>query len=313
MNTIRAAARAALCALPLVAAVPHAAASPANVDQSLMFIQGGCSLPNAAVEVKPTPEGRLEVRITLADGQRRATTLVKQDLDIFMQKAHLALMRQTMAVNNCMDPYVSEIINTLPQLPDRPAAAPAPAAPAAPAYVPPPMQAPAPAPTPAPVRPALPATGELPVGVVNGTVAPSAAAPAPSATVAAGRVAAAVTQCKGLQGNHVTCDIKVSNRSGQDAKLIIQGANTRVMGEEGSQSAVYMVRMGEHNHYPNGNEKEMRLDLIADGSPTLQFHFYNVPEALLAIKRLEVTMGARLGTDAEMQRFVFANIPIQGR
>ena len=121
------------------------------------------------------------------------------------------------------------------------------------------------------------------------------------------------TQCKGVSGNHVQCDVRVTNRSGQDAKLIIQGANTRVLGEEGSKSPLYSVRMGENNHYPSGSEKELRLDLIADGSPTLQLHFYNVPEALLAIKRLEVTMGARLGTDAEMQTFVFANVPIQNR
>ena len=178
------------------------------------------------------------------------------------------------------------------------------------AYVPPtlpPVAAPV-----QPTRPPLPASGELPVSVINGTVAPVAAT-APSAMAVGARLAALVNSCKGLPGSHVQCDIKVSNRTGQDVKLLVQGAHTRLMGEEGSQSLLYSVKMGEHTHYPAGSEKELRMDLIADGSPVLQFHFYNVPEALLSIKRLEVTMGARIGTDADLQKFSFANVPIQGR
>lgn len=287
----------------------QAGAGPAQVDQALKFMVGSCSIPNAGLEAKRTPEGRYEVTIAFANGQRRAVTLVKQDIDTFMAGAVQIKANAPLHVIQCLDPHFDDVIATLPTLPDRPAAAPPPA------YVPPslpPVAAPAPAPM-QPARPPLPAGGDLPVGVVNGTVAPSAAAPTPSATVAGGRLAAAVTQCKGVQGNHVQCDVRVTNRSGQDAKLIIQGANTRVLGEEGSKSVLYSVRMGENNHYPSGNEKELRLDLIADGSPTLQLHFYYVPEALLSIKRLEVTMGARLGTDAEMQTFVFSNVPIQGR
>lgn len=287
----------------------HAGAAPAQVEQALKMMVGACTIPNAGLEAKRTPEGRYEVTIAFANGQRRAVTLVKQDIDTFMAGAVQIKATAPLHVIQCLDPHFDDAIAVLPTLPDRPAAAPPPA------YVPPtlpPVAAPAPAPM-QPARPPLPAGGDLPVGVVNGTVAPVAAAPTPSATVAGGRLAAAVTQCKGMGGNHVVCDLKVTNRTGQDAKLIIQGANTRVLGEEGSKSQLYSVRMGENNHYPGGNEKEVRLDLIADGSPTLQMHFYYVPEALLSIKRLEVTMGARLGTDADMQTFTFANVPIQGR
>jgi hypothetical protein len=291
--------------------VHHASAGPAQVEQALKMMVGACSIPNAGLETKRTPEGRYEVTIAFANGQRRAVALVKSDMDTFMAGAVQVKATAPLNIIQCMDPHIDEAIATLPMLPDRPAAAPPPPAPA---YVPPalpPVVAPAPPPM-QPARPPLPASGDLPVGVVNGTVAPVAAA-APSATVAGGRLAAAITQCKGMGGNHVQCDVKVSNRTGQDAKLIIQGNNTRVLGEEGSKSTLYSVRMGEGNHYPGGSEKEVRLDLIADGSPTLQMHFYYVPEALLSIKRLEVTMGARLGTDAEMQTFVFANVPIVGR
>jgi len=288
----------------------QAAAGPAQVDQVLKMMVGACSIPNTGLEAKRTPEGRYEVTIAFANGQRRAVTLVKQDIDTFMAGAVQVKATAPLHVIQCLDPHFDDTIATLPTLPDRPAAAPPPPPPA---YVPPslpPVAAPAPM---QPARPPLPTGGDLPVGVVNGSVAPSAAVPAPSATVAGGRLAASVTQCKGVSGNHVQCDVRVTNRSGQDAKLIIQGANTRVLGEEGSKAPLYSVRMGENNHYPGGAEKELRLDLIADASPTLQLHFYNVPEALLSIKRLEVTMGARLGTDAEMQTFVFSNVPIQGR
>jgi hypothetical protein len=286
-------------------------AGPAQVDQALKMMLASCQIANASMETKRTPEGRLDVVITLSNGQRRGVSLVKSDMDSFMAGAVEVKARASLPVIQCMDPHLDDVIATLPMLPDRPAALPPPPAPA---YVPPALPAvvaPSPAPM-QPARPPLPSGGELPVGVVNGTVAPVAAA-APSATVAGGRLAASVSQCKGMGGNHVVCDIKVSNRSGQDAKLIIQGGNTIVLGEEGTKSTLYSVRMGEGNHYPGGNEKELRLDLIADASPTLQFHFYYVPEALLSIKRLEVTMGARLGTDAEMQKFLFANVPIQGR
>lgn len=299
-------------ALLTFGSVQLASAGPAQVEQALKMMIGSCSIPNASLETKRTPEGRYEVTIAFANGQRRTVTLVKSDTDMFMAGSVQVKANAPLHVIQCMDPHIDEAIATLPVLPDRPAAAPPPPPPA---YVPPslpPVAAPAPAPM-QPARPPLPASGDLPVGVVNGTVAPVAAAPAPSATVSGGRLAASVTQCKGVSGQHIQCDVKVTNRSGQDAKLIIQGTESKVLGEEGSQSRVYSVRMGENNHYPNGNEKEMRLDLIADGSPTLQFHFYNVPEALLSIKRLEITMGARLGTDAEMQKFVFADVPIRGR
>ena len=78
-------------------------------------------------------------------------------------------------------------------------------------------------------------------------------------------------------------------------------------------SPLYSVRMGEQTHYPAGGDKEIRMELIADAAPTLQFHFYGVPEALLSIKRLSVAIGARVGTDGDMQNFTFANIPIQNR
>jgi len=291
--------------------VHQASAGPAQVDQALKVMLASCSLPNSSLETKRTPEGRLDVIITLSNGQRRAVSLVKSDMDSFMAGAVEVKARASLPVIQCMDPHIDDVIATLPSLPDRPAALPPPPPPA---YVPPALPAvvaPQPAPM-QPVSPPLPSSGDLPVGVVNGTVAPSAQ-PAPSATVAGGRLAAAVTQCKGMGGNHVQCDIRVTNRTGQDVKLIIQGTNTRVLGEEGTNVQLYQLRMGETNHYPGGNEKEIRLDLIADASPVMQFHFYYVPEALLSIKRLEVTMGARVGTDADMQKFLFANVPIQGR
>lgn len=289
-----------------------AAAGPAQVEQALKMMIGACSIPNAGLEAKRTPEGRYEVTIAFANGQRRAVTLVKQDIDSFMAGAVQVKATAPLHVIQCLDPHFDDAIATLPTLPDRPAAAPPPPPPA---YVPPalpPVVAPAPAPM-EPARPPLPAGGDLPVGVVNGTVAAAPTAPAPSATVSGGRLAAVVTQCKGAGGGHVQCDIRISNRTGQDVKLIVQGANTRVLGEEGTNVSLYQLRMGENNHYPGGNDKEIRLDLIADAAPVMQFHFYNVPDALLSIKRLELTMGARVGTDADMQKFLFANVPIQGR
>jgi len=285
----------------------HASAGPAQVEQALKVMLASCQIANASLETKRTPEGRLDVVISLPNGQRRAVSLVKSDMDTFMAGAVEVKSRASLPVIQCMDPHIDEVIATLPLLPDRPSAVPPPPPPA---YVPPALPAVV-APSPAPMQPSappLPSSGDLPVGVVNGTVAPVAAA-APSATVTGGRLAAAVTQSKGMGGNHVQCDI----RTGQDVKLIIQGSNTRALGEEGTNVQLYSLRMGENNHYPSGNEKEMRLDLIADASPVMQFHFYYIPEALLSIKRLEITMGARIGTDADMQKFLFANVPIQGR
>ncbi len=295
-----------------LAAAPSARAAPPDVDQAMTFIRGACSLQGASLELKTTPEGRLEVRITLGNGQRRTATLTHRDVDRFSEVATNVMATTTsLAITSCMDPYVSDVVGTLSQLPDRPAAPPP--APFTPPTLPSPQVMPSPPPPAVQgvVRQAQPA-GDMPVAVVNGTVATTAAVPAVAAA-AGNRLALTVERCKGVDGGHVQCDVKVANRTAQDLKVTVQANDTRLLGEDSSQSKLYNMRLGENNLYPGGNEREIRMDLLADAAPTIQLHFYSVPVALLAVKRLEVSIGARIGADTVVQSFTFANIPIQGR
>jgi hypothetical protein len=292
---------AALCAL---APLQRAAAASAQTEQAMTMIRAACGLANTTLDIQPTPEGRLELRVALANGQRRVMTLQNRDLDAFTDSATLAITWAPIQLASCMDPYIQDITAALAQLPERPAPAPAPPPPA---FVPPTL-APAAAP-PAPPRPALPPTGDMPVGAVLGT----APAPAVMAAQAGGRLAVSISGCRAVQGPHVQCDLRVTNRTGKDAKLVVQGQNSRVLGEEGSQVQLSAVKMGEHMHYTTSGDHQATMDLIADASPPVQFHFWHVPAALLAIKRMELSLGARIGTDVEVQTFTFSNLPIQGR
>lgn len=293
----------------LGALAPAAQAAPPDVDNAMLLIRGACTMANAALDIKPTPEGRLELRITLPNGQRRVVTLVHRDVERFMDVATNAMTAAPMQVGACMDPYISEVTNTLSQLPERPSAPPP--APYTPPSLPAPSVMPSPPPpamAPAPARPALPPTGELPVGVVNGT---APAAPVASAT--GDRVTVSVQRCRGADRTHVICEVKVHNRLAQDAKVAVAADESILRGEEGTLSKLYSIRMGENMLYKSGADHEIRFDLLADAAPVLQFHFHSVTEGLLSIKRLEIRIGARVGTDGEKQTFTFANIPIQGR
>jgi hypothetical protein len=239
----------------------------------------------------------MEVLIALANGQRRAVSLVNTDIDTFMAGAVQLKARESLAVIQCMDPQLDEVVATLPTLPLKPAPAPPPAL----AYVPPSL--PPVAPPPQPVT-------NPPVTVVIATVN---AAPAPAAAQTSGRLATSLEKCRSVDGGHIQCDVRVSNRTGRDAKLMVFGAQTKALGEEGSQTLLDAIKMGERMVYTNGGEREATVDLIADASPVVQFHFWYVPKGLLSLKRVEITLAARLGADAEKQTFTFANLPIEGR
>lgn len=288
-----------------------AQAAPADADNAMLLIRGACTMSGARLDIKTTPEGRLQVIITLPNGQRRMVTLEHRDVDRFMDVATNAMTAAPMQVGACMDPYIGDVTNTLSQLPERPAAPPPPAA--AP-YTPPALPAPTVMPSPpppavaAPPRPALPPAGDLPVGVVNGT-APAA----PVAAAAGNRLAVTVQRCRAPDRSQVICELKVHNRMGQDAKISVESDETQLLGEDSSRTKLYSLRLGERTLYKSGANHEIFFDLIADAAPVIQFHYYNVPEALLSIKRMEVRIGARVGTDGEKQTFVFANVPITGR
>lgn len=294
----------------MAVAIGSAHAAPADADNAMLLIRGACTMSGARLDIKTTPEGRLQVIITLPNGQRRMVTLEHRDVDRFMDVATNVMAGSNLQTTACMDPYVSDVTNTLSQLPERPAAPPPPAA--AP-YTPPALPAPTVMPSPpppvaAPPRPALPPAGDLPVGVVNGTVP---AAPAAAAT--GNRLAVSVQRCRGTDRSHVICELKVHNRMGQDAKISVEADESLLLGEDSSRTKLYSLRLGEHTLYKSGANHEINFDLLADAAPVILFHYYNVPEALLSIKRMEVRIGARVGTDGEKQTFTFANIPITGR
>ncbi len=111
-----------------VALGSSAQAAPADAKNAMLLIQGACSMSGARLDIKPTPEGRLQVIITLPNGQRRMVTLQHRDVDTFMDVATNVMAGSNMQTTACMDPYVSDVTNTLSQLPERPAAPPPPAA-----------------------------------------------------------------------------------------------------------------------------------------------------------------------------------------
>lgn len=295
---------AALGAISLCALAPlqHAGAASAQTEQAMTMIRAACGLANTTLDIQPTPEGRLELRIALANGQRRAMTLVNRDLDAFTDSATLAITRAPLQLASCMDPYIQDITAALAQLPDRPAPAPAPAAPA---FVPPTL-APA-APPPAPPRPALPATGDMPVGAVLGTSpAPAAMAPRP------GEVSFRVSGCRAA-GRDVICDIKVANESNADSRVIVQGSYTKLYGADGSAIQASWVLMGNQRDDVRYGTHQSVMKVIADTSPVLNVVFHQVPEILTSIKRLEVSVGPQTNSGVDLQKITLADVPIQGR
>jgi hypothetical protein len=302
----------AISCLWAMAAQP-AAAGPAQVDQALSYIRAACGIANTSLDVKPTPEGRLELRVALADGRRGAVALVNRDLDGFTDRSTAVVASQGGAQGACLDQYVNEVISTLVTLPANVASAPV----ALPNYnpppmaappAPPPMAAPAPAPAPAPPRPAMPATGDLPVGVVNGTSQMAQA----SAQRAAG-VSFRIAGCRAA-GPDVVCEVKVDNTSGQDTRVTTQGAYSKLYGADGSEINASWVVMGNQRDDMRYGSHQSVVKVIADTAPVMGVVFTRVPVILSSIKRLEISVGAQtVDSPTQMQKLTLADVPIQGR
>ncbi len=294
-------AKAAIGLLPFWLVLPvHASV---QVDQALALMRATCSLPNTALEIKPTPEGRLELVIALASGQRRALALARTDLDTFTEAATKAVANQPTDLTGCMNPYIDEVMAGLTQLPAKPTGLPAP-----PVAVPPPVVA-------APSAPALPKTGDLPVGLINNpgsATVVAVAAPGAAAAPPAADLVVKVNGCRAA-GRHVVCDVKVANNTSKDMKLVIQGAYSKLLGEDGSQLQAIWASMGNQQGDMRYGTHQAVLNLIAGAAPVVNLTFHDVPSALTAIKRLEVSMGAQTTGGVELQKVTLADVAIQGR
>lgn len=305
---------AALGAFTCLWVVPqhHASAASAPVERALTFIRVACGLPGSSLEMKPTPEGRLELRIALADGRRGAVSLVNRDLDSFTDASTSVIASQRGREAACLDQHVNDVISTLVTLPER--VAPAPVASAT--YTPPPMAAPPsppPMPAPAPLRPApapLPATGDLPVGVVNATAQAATLAAAPRV---AGGVNFRIAGCRAA-GPDVVCEVKVNNDTGQDTRVTTQGAYSKLYGADGSEINASWVVMGNQRDDMRYGSHQSVVKVIADTAPVMGVVFTRVPAILSSIKRLEISVGAQTVDSAtQMQKLTLADVPIQGR
>jgi hypothetical protein len=164
----------------------------------------------------------------------------------------------------------------------------------------------------APAAPALPKTGDLPVGVINnpGSAVVAVAAVAPAA--AAADLVVKVNGCRAA-GRHVVCDVKVANNTSKDMKLVIQGAYSKLLGEDGSQLQAVWASMGNQQGDMRYGSHQTVLNLIAGAAPVVNLTFHDVPSALTAIKRLEVSMGAQTTGGVELQKVTLADVAIQGR
>jgi hypothetical protein len=292
-----------------------------QVDQAMTLIRATCTLPNTALEMRPTPEGRLELRITLADGQRRSMALARRDLDSFTDTAAQLMSRLSFDLTGCMEPYLNEAMAGLAGLPDRPTAA------APPPYVPPALPTPVlpalptpvpPAPGPvaaasAPPRPVLPTTGDLPVAFVNN---PGLAASAPAGTAAPvspnGSFSMRVNGCRAA-GRNVVCEVKLSNDTGKDVRVVAQGSYSKLFGEDGTQLQAAWATLGNQQADLRQGSQLYYFTLIADTSPVFNISFHEVPSILTSIKRLEVALGVQTTKGTEMQKVTQADVLIQGR
>lgn len=290
-------------------------AAPANVEQAITLIKGVCALPGAALDISPSPDGWLVLRIAMADGRRASTALANRDLDAFAETTQARQARQPFDLSACMEPYVNQVISTLMRMPERvagPAPNVSPAQPAGGAYQPPLLPA---SPAPAPLRPAAPAlpAGELPVGVILGTTAATAVVATTSTAAApSGVLSFRVAGCRAT-GRDVTCDVKVSNESGQDYRVVVLGGYTKMYGADGSEINASWALMGNQRDDMRYGKREAVVKVIADTAPVLSVLFQAVPEVLNSIKRLEISVGPQTTNGTELQKLTLADVQIQGR
>ena len=294
-------------------------AAPVNVEQAITLIKGACALPGAALDITPSPDGWLTLRIALPDGRRASTALANSDLDAFAETMQMQQARQPFDVSACMEPYANQVISTLMRMPERvsgPATSAAAAAPTPPSnggFQPPvlpslPARAPA---APRPAAPLLPA-GDLPVGVILGTTAALAAAPGAAAAAPRGAISFRVAGCR-ASGRDVTCDVKVSNETAQDYRVVVQGGYTKLYGADGSEIHASWALMGNQRDDMRHGKREAVVKVIADTSPVLSVLFQAVPEVLNTIKRLEISVGPQTSNGVELQKLTLADVQIQGR
>ncbi len=314
----------ALVVVAAGAAAPVRAA-PANVEQALTLIKGVCALPGAALDITPAADGWLTLRIALPDGRRASTALANRDLDSFAETSQAQQSRQPFELSACMEPYVNQVIATLMRLPERvagaaapPGVSPVPNAPPAVGAFQPPVVPQAPAPAYVPPRPAAPAypAGDLPVGVILGTTA-AAAAPSPAASPAdgaapRGAISFRVAGCRAT-GRDVICDVKVSNDTALDYRVVVQGSYTKLYGADGSAINASWALMGNQRDDMRYGKREAVVKVIADTAPVLSVLFHAVPEVLNTIKRLEISVGPQTTNGVELQKLTLADVQIQGR
>lgn len=123
-----------------------------------------------------------------------------------------------------------------------------------------------------------------------------------------------LTGCHALGRWDVQCEFKFTNRTGRDLKLVIEPYKVRAVGEDGSRSGMGAVRIGDREQRMSAStQQRTTVDVVAGVSPTVGLTFHMVPNTMLSIKRLEVSLGARIGGEAEIQAFTFRDVPIQGR
>lgn len=307
-----------MAALTGYACLPSGNATAQQTQQALFLVRAVCTLPNASLDLRRTAQGRLDVTIQLAGGQRRTVTLVRSDTDTFLSGAVDLKMRESLDVIQCMTPYLDEVSATLPSLPERPAPLPAPA-PAPVPYVPPTMPAPTVvAPQPADPPATVPTPATAPPAAVPATVGGAGSAAdgslvIPLAEAADGGLSMRLTGCHALGRWDVQCEFKFTNRTGRDLKLVIEPYKVRAVGEDGSRSGMGAVRIGDREQRMSAGTQRTTVDVVAGVSPTVGLTFHMVPNTMLSIKRLEVSLGARIGGEAEIQAFTFKDVPIQGR
>ena len=310
--------RVLVATLWMYAAAP-AHAAPAQVEQAITLIKGVCALPGAALDISPSPDGWLVLRIAMADGRRASTALANRDLDAFAEATQMQQSRQAFDLSACMEPYVNQVISTLMRMPER-VAGPAPnagltvspAQPSSGGYQPPVLPS---SPAPAPLRPAAPAlpAGDLPVGVILGTTAATAVVATTSPAAAPrGVLSFRVAGCRAT-GRDVTCDVKVSNESGQDYRVVVQGGYTKLYGADGSEINASWALMGNQRDDMRYGKREAVVKVIADTAPVLSVLFQAVPEVLNSIKRLEISLGPQTTNGIELQKLSLADVQIQGR
>jgi hypothetical protein len=64
---------------------PAAAAIPQHIEQAIVLIRGACTLPGASLDIKPSGDGRLDLRFAMPNGVRRLVQLANRDVELYQE------------------------------------------------------------------------------------------------------------------------------------------------------------------------------------------------------------------------------------